>query len=143
MLAAFDDDRHKVNRTPGLMTPLFARVKGEAETSLLALRSEHTGLRIWNVRPGFIDESQHPRKEGSKPLVERVAHRVAPAFRAVWPNGVSPTDALAEVLERCALETGTKDGIKAQFEGKGFMMEEGETLGVLLANTGIRRLAKI
>ncbi|KAL8975918.1 MAG: hypothetical protein Q9205_007979, partial [Flavoplaca limonia] len=116
-----------VTRTPGRFTPLFARVKGEAETSLLAMRSDAPGLRIWNVRPAFIDESQNPLKDGPDML----------------PNGVTPTSPLAAISEDCALETDSKDEVKARIQGKGVTVEEGDTLGVLLANTGIRRLASL
>ena len=119
---------------------MFARVKGEAETSLLALRSDAPGLRIWNVRPAFIAESQNPLKDGPDMLVKRLSYRIAPLLRTVWPNGVTPTSPLAAISEDCALET-SKDEVKARIQGKGVTVEEGDTLGVLLANTGIRRLA--
>ncbi|KAL8652649.1 MAG: hypothetical protein Q9210_002559 [Variospora velana] len=115
--------------------------KGEAETSLLALRSEHPGLRIWNVRPAFIDETQSSLKEGPSVLAKWLTDRVAPAFRALWPNGVSPTGPLAEVLVRCAEETAAKEDVVAQLEGKGVAIEQGATLGFVLENAGIRRLA--
>ncbi|KAL8841871.1 MAG: hypothetical protein Q9170_000744 [Blastenia crenularia] len=130
-----------VTRSPGRFTPLFSRVKGEAETSLLALRSEHPGLSIWNARPAFIDESQHPLKEGPSPWPKRLADRASPVWRAVWPNGVSPTGPLAGVLVRCAQETESKEDIKGDMGGSGLVIEEGETTGVLLTNVGIRRLA--
>lgn len=120
---------------------MFARVKGEAETSLLALRLDTPGLRIWNIRPAFIDESQNPLKDGSDTLVNKLSYRIAPLLRAVWPNGVSPTGSLAAVSESCALETASKDDVKARIQGTGVTVEQGDTLGVLVSNTGIRRLA--
>lgn len=54
---------------------------------------------------------------------------------------VSPTGPLAEVLVRCAEETAAKEDVRAQMEGKGLVIEQGAALGVLLENTGIRRLA--
>ena len=73
-------------------------------------------------------------------LVQRLSYRIAPLLRTVWPNGVTPTSPLAAISEDCALET-SKDEVKARIQGKGVTVEEGDTLGVLLANTGIRRLA--
>lgn len=136
-----DLHRGKATRNPGRFTQLFARVKGEAETALLALRSENPGLRIWNVRPAFIDESQNPLKDGPDIMLKKVLGRALPLFRTVWPSGVTPTGPLAELLENCALDTASKDDFKARVQGKGVTVEEGDTLGVLLANTGIRRLA--
>ncbi|KAL8756394.1 MAG: hypothetical protein Q9199_002956 [Rusavskia elegans] len=130
-----------VTRTPGRFTPLFARVKGEAETALLALRSDHPGLRIWNVRPAFIDESQNSLKDGPDIMLKKLMYRALPLVRTVWPSGVSPTGPLAELLERCALENASKEDVKARVQGTGVTVEEGDTLGVLLANAGIRRLA--
>ncbi|KAL8709467.1 MAG: hypothetical protein Q9220_005850 [cf. Caloplaca sp. 1 TL-2023] len=133
----------KVTRTPGHFTPLFGRVKGETEKALLDLRSDHPGFRIWNVRPAMIDETQRRLSESPKPFGNRLAERTIPLLRAVWPGGISPTGALAEVLERCAVETSSKEEIKSKMQGSGFAVEEGDALGVLLANTGIRRLAGI
>lgn len=133
--------RGKATRTPSRFTQLFARVKGEAETALLALRSGYPGLRIWNVRPAFIDESQNPLKDGPDIMLKKVLGRALPLFRTVWPSGVTPAGPLAELLESCALDTASKDDVKARVRGKGVTVEEGDTLGVLLANTGIRRLA--
>ncbi|KAL8944877.1 MAG: hypothetical protein Q9216_000167 [Gyalolechia sp. 2 TL-2023] len=130
-----------VTRSPGRFTPLFSRVKGQAENSLLALRSDYPSLRIWNARPAFIDETRHPLKEGPSPLAKRLADRAGPVWRAIWPNGVTPTGPLAEVLVRCAEEMASKEDVKASMGGTGLVMEEGETLGVLLSNPGIRRLA--
>ncbi|KAL8780394.1 MAG: hypothetical protein Q9213_006479 [Squamulea squamosa] len=130
-----------VTRTPGRFTPLFARVKGDAEASLLALRSDKPGLRIWNIRPAFIDESQNPLKDGPDLMVKKLAYRAAPLLRTVWPSGVSPTGPLAEFLESCALETASMEDVKVRIQGTGVTIEEGDTLGVLLANKGIRRLA--
>lgn len=136
-----DLQRGKATRTPGRFTQLFARVKGEAETALLALRSEYPGLRIWNVRPAFIDESQNPLKDGPDIMLKKVFGRALPLFRTVWPRGVTPAGPLAELLESCTLDTASKDDVKARVQGKGVTVEEGDTLGVLLTNTGIRRLA--
>lgn len=133
--------RGKATRTPSRFTQLFARVKGESETALLALRSGYPGLRIWNVRPAFIDESQNPLKDGPDIMLKKVLGRALPLFRTVWPSGVTPAGPLAELLESCALDTASKDDVKARVRGKGVTVEEGDTLGVLLANTGIRRLA--
>ncbi|KAL8851947.1 MAG: hypothetical protein Q9221_003158 [Calogaya cf. arnoldii] len=133
--------REKATHNPGRFTPLFGRIKGEAETSLLALRSDNPGLRIWNVRPAMIDESQNPLKDGPDMLMKRLMGPALPLLRTVWPSGITPTGPLAELLENCALENASKEDVKTKIQGKGVTLEEGETLGVLLANTGIRRLA--
>ncbi|KAL8916961.1 MAG: hypothetical protein Q9172_006027 [Xanthocarpia lactea] len=128
-------------RNPSKCTPLFGCVKGEAEVSLLALRSDNPGLRVWNVRPAYIDETQNPLRDGSDIVLKKVMDRAVPLLRTVWPSGVTPTGPLAGLLESCALDTSSKEDVKARIQGTGVTIEEGGTLGVLLANTGIRRLA--
>lgn len=67
---------------------------------------------------------------------------MAPALRAIWPSGVSPTGKLAEVLVRCAEETGEANVVRRELEGKGVTWEgKGTGVGVLIENVGLRRLA--
>ncbi|KAL8739863.1 MAG: hypothetical protein Q9190_007375 [Brigantiaea leucoxantha] len=137
-----------VTRNPSplpLITPLFSRIKGQAETALLSLRtSSSSSLRVFNLRPAFIDEIQQPLSEKPKPTAYKLTNPViGPVLRSLWPAGVSPTRELAEVLVKCALERGEKEEVRQTMGGKGVVVEEGEGLGVLLENVGIRRLAEI
>ena len=132
-------------REPGRFTPLFARTKGEAEAALLTLRSEHPSLRIYNVRPGFIDESGDKRKESggtNKPLAYKILEPLAPVFRTFYPSGVSPTQPLAEMLVTLVERQDPAEDIKVSMQGRGVTWEgEGEQVGILIANVGVRRLA--
>ena len=132
-------------REPGRFSPLFARVKGEAEAALLALMSEQPSLRVYNVRPGFIDESADRRKEaggGNQPVVYKFTKVLAPAFRTLYPSGVSPTKSLADVLVSCVERQDSAEKIKVSMQGRGVTWEgKGEQVGVLVANVGVRRLA--
>ena len=129
----------KVTRTPGRFSALFARVKGETEKSLLAISSENPGLRVFNVRPGFIDPTQGlPLREGQQPFMFRAMNFAAPAIRALAPSHVIPTGSLANVLVRCVEEKGSLDEIRSKMNGVGCIIE-GDN--ILLENTGIRRLA--
>ena len=68
--------------------------------------------------------------------------KMAPVLRAAWPNGVSPTGKLVEVLLRCTEEQGTSEEIKKAFEGKGVTWDgEVERAGALIENMRMRRLA--
>ena len=63
-------------------------------------------------------------------------------LRAVYPNGVSPTGKLAEVLLKCVEEKNAAEEVRKTFEGKGVSWDgEGESIGVLIENVGLRRLA--
>lgn len=118
-------------------------MKGQAELSLLALReTDYPSLRIFNVRPGFIDDEGKPLRDGRKPFAYRIMDSAAPAFRTLWPSSVSPTTGLADVLVRCCAEEldGRKE-VAAKLMGKGVTVEDGERLGVLIENVGLRRLA--
>lgn len=69
---------------------------------------------------------------------------IAPALRTLWPSGVISTASLAKVLvHSCAEETDGKDEVAAKLAGKGVTMEDGEQLGVLIENVGLRRLAAL
>lgn len=68
--------------------------------------------------------------------------KVAPAMRAAWPSAVSPTGKLAEVLVKCAEELGTKEDVERVYRGVGTSFDrQGEGVGVLIENVGLRRLA--
>lgn len=133
----------KATRNPGRFTALFARAKGAAESSLLSLIPTHPSLRVYNVRPAFVDDTQDAKlREGKKSSMYALMDKMAPVLRAAWPSGVSPTEKLAEVLVRCVEEKGTQEEVERAYQGKGVSFDgEGEGVGVLIANVGLRRLA--
>ena len=68
--------------------------------------------------------------------------KMAPVFRAAYPNGVSPTGKLSEVLVKCVEDQGAKEEVEKAYKGKGVIFEgEGEGVGILIENVGLRRLA--
>ena len=68
--------------------------------------------------------------------------KVAPVIRAAYPSVVSPTGKLAEVLVGCVEEQGAKEDVERAYRGKGVGFDgEGEGVGVLIENVGVRRLA--
>ena len=89
----------KVTRNPGRFTALFAQIKGSDESALVSHNPTHPSLRIYNARPAFIDDTQDGKlKEGKKTPIYTAMDKMAPLIRALWPNGVSPTGALADIL---------------------------------------------
>ncbi|KAJ7754966.1 hypothetical protein DFH07DRAFT_868487 [Mycena maculata] len=108
---------------------LFGKIKGRAEAALRALPSTppHTALRVFNVRPGFVDP---PDQRHKKKLSRRLVYgAIAPLLRLL-PSQVSPSDVLAKVL----VDLATGDG-NALASGVG-VEDEGRTLRCV----GIRRL---
>ncbi|KAK7063932.1 ARM repeat-containing protein [Favolaschia claudopus] len=87
---------------------LFGKIKGRAELALRKLPSEssYSTLRVFNVRPGFVDPSPLADKREQSALI-RFSHAVlTPLLRALAPSNVSPADVLAQVL----VDLATGDG---------------------------------
>lgn len=85
---------------------LFGKIKGRTEVALRALPStpSHGALRVFNVRPGFVDPSPLDKRENS--LSKRILLSVAGPLLRLVPSQVSPADVLAKVL----LDLATGDG---------------------------------
>ncbi|KDQ62181.1 hypothetical protein JAAARDRAFT_122488 [Jaapia argillacea MUCL 33604] len=87
---------------------LFGKIKGRAEAALLALPSTlgFSALRVFNVRPGYVDQSDsthhRPRSTGMKIL----ECTVGPVLKTFMPSQVSPTGELSKVL----VDLATGDG---------------------------------
>lgn len=118
-----------------MFTPLFGRIKGQAEAELLTLSKTNPLLRAYSLRPGFVDAVAHHEiqpivGERERSLSYRAAQTVlAPALRK-FPSQVSPTKALGKVLTELAMSDG------APLQGEGI---EGE--GRTIRNTAMRRMA--
>ncbi|KAK9330748.1 hypothetical protein V1520DRAFT_276566 [Lipomyces starkeyi] len=112
---------------------LFGRIKGLTESELLSLPSTSTweALRVFNVRPGYVDP---PNPDRPRPLVLRllVDYALAPAFRQFLPSQVTPVKVLAKVL----VDLATSDGNALQ-GGPGI-----EGGGRTLRNVAIRSLGE-
>jgi nucleoside-diphosphate-sugar epimerase len=125
---------------PGILTPLYGRVKGEVEAALLEMGKKTSSLKVFSLRPGAVDAHAQPEvmeavasKLKAKPWWYKAGDRVLlPALRAAYGNMVSPTKDLGRVLTDLAMGNGEP------LEGKGI---EGE--GRIITNAGFRRLAGI
>jgi hypothetical protein len=86
---------------------LFSKIKGRTESRLLALSSSNPSLRVYNVRPGYVDPKQaavpidRPRGLGERTLMGAFK----PLF-AMMPGLTIPSDKLGEFLVRLALGDG-------------------------------------
>lgn len=108
---------------------LFGKIKGRTEVALCALSAtpSYSALRVFNVRPGFVDPPR-PDDRLSKRLTVGI---LGPLLRTLVPSQVSPTNALAKVL----VELATGDG-NPLAPGTGVEAE-----GRTLRSVGILRLA--
>jgi hypothetical protein len=122
---------------PGIFTPKYGKVKGQAERALLELSKTTPSLKPYSARPAAVDATYqseiHPFIPRQKQFMIRVGNAILlPVFRAVYTKMVSPTKELGQVLVELAMGDGRP------LEGKG-VLDEGRTI----SNVGIRRLARI
>ncbi len=119
---------------PGMLTPMFGKVKGEAEAALIELSKTTPSLKPFSLRPGGVDPAFqpeiHPFIPKLPPWKQRIYGVLAPIVRGVYSNGISPTKDLGRVLTELAMGDGKP------LEGKGISGE-----GRTIANIGMRRLA--
>lgn len=119
---------------PGILTPMFGKVKGEAEQALLELSKSTPSLKPYSLRPGGVDPTYHPEIQPFIPsngsFMKTAQAALLSVLRAVGRNMVSPTKELGQVLVDLAISDGKP------LQGKGILGE-----GRTISNVGMRRLA--
>ncbi|OAA61765.1 nucleoside-diphosphate-sugar epimerase [Niveomyces insectorum RCEF 264] len=100
--------------TPGPLTTLYGRVKGETETALAKLTNDSSSNNNSNnalvgvsVRPAAVDATHHPAIQPYVPQLS-LAFRalrvvVLPALRTVYSAMISPTRPLGQFLAEVAM----------------------------------------
>ena len=102
---------------------------------LSASAPEYSNLRIFNVRPGWVDGPVVYKTQAKAPPLKSVAEAViGPIFRGLTPNLVSPTPTLARVL--VGLAVGNGEPVEAE-------NKDVENDGRTLTNVAVRRLGEI
>ncbi|KKY21165.1 putative nucleoside-diphosphate-sugar epimerase [Phaeomoniella chlamydospora] len=98
---------------PGIFTPLFGRVKGQTEKSLLEMGQADGALRFYNVRPGAVDpQNELDVQEAIFPKFlntttkKALWHVLVPIIRVAYQRGMSPTKEMATVMTDLALGDG-------------------------------------
>lgn len=96
---------HGASTTPTRFTPLFGRVKGEAETKLSELRTSK--FHIETVRPCFVDAANHDVIKPHIPNPGMVHNALSvvfgPIIRTVISSMHSPTERLGPFLTEMAM----------------------------------------
>ncbi|KAI1134714.1 putative nucleoside-diphosphate-sugar epimerase [Hypoxylon sp. FL0543] len=122
---------------PGRFSAIFARVKGETELALAAMRKANPLFHASSVRPAFIDAAKHDAIKPYipvQPLSIRASTTIlGPAIRYGAQSYWSPTYELGKFLTEMAMGR-----YKDQFKAKDIQME-GEM--PILENSAFRRLA--
>jgi hypothetical protein len=94
-------------QTPGMLSPIFAKIKGETESELSNMRAKLPRLRAESVRPGGVDPSQHEAIKkylAAQGLLYNVLEAtVLPALRLLKPSSTSPTEPLGKFLTEMAM----------------------------------------
>ncbi|KAL9107097.1 MAG: hypothetical protein Q9227_007963 [Pyrenula ochraceoflavens] len=108
--------------TPSQLTPLFGRIKGQAEAALLSLSKTSPTIRAYSVRPGYVDPQQHPeihplvmgRRTG---LMMRFADT---AVAPIWRRVAKGQKELGKVLTELAMREngGPLEGVGIEGEGR-------------------------
>jgi hypothetical protein len=116
-------------QSPGMLTSLFASVKGRAESALFNFSKEHAMFRVYNVRPGGVDWTNHPEIHPFMPKQPLWKKLAVPGLNVVYKGIMTPTKPMGEVMVRLAMSSGEK------LEGSGIGME-----GTLVSNEALRRM---
>ncbi|KAL4736788.1 hypothetical protein BDV11DRAFT_210968 [Aspergillus similis] len=93
-------------QTPGMFTPLFGRVKGQAETALLNLSTKYPSLKPFCVRPAYVDTANDPEtlkarllRPDQQSFKAKSLHAIfGPLMRNVLTKSDSPTEHLGKFL---------------------------------------------
>ncbi|KAF2499153.1 nucleoside-diphosphate-sugar epimerase [Lophium mytilinum] len=115
--------------SPGMLTSFFGKIKGQAESALLALNATHPNLRPYSVRPGGVDPGEHTEIQGFASPQPMWQKPVLVGVKALYPSLHAPSRELGKVLTELALSKGEA------LEGRGV---EGE--GRIVNNVGWRRM---
>lgn len=123
---------------PTRFSPIFARVKGETELLLAAMRARNPSLHATSVRPGFVDFAAH---DAIKPYIPAqglaqgaAAAVLGPVIRGLVKSQWSPTGPLGVFLTEMAM--GRWEG---RMTGEGFE-KVGDGGFVVVENVAIRRV---
>lgn len=92
---------------PGRFSAIFARVKGETELALAALRKQNPLMHASSIRPAAVDASAHEAIKQYLPTSPLVYRMLAPLLlapvRVGLPSFHSPTQELGRFLTEMAM----------------------------------------
>lgn len=93
--------------TPGRLTPIFGRVKGETELLLAEMRKKNSSFHASTIRPAGVDDSQHAsiaQYVPARPWASKLAAAtLLPVVRMTAKSFLSPTEALGPAMVEMAM----------------------------------------
>ncbi|KAF1845609.1 uncharacterized protein K460DRAFT_366460 [Cucurbitaria berberidis CBS 394.84] len=117
-------------QTPGIFTPIFGRVKGQIETALFEFGKQTPNLKVYNVRPGAVDWTNHPEIHPFMPKQAMYKKALIPPLNVVYKGLMTPTQPMGRIMTELAMSKGEP------LEGSDIEME-----GRLVRNAAIRRMS--
>lgn len=119
-------------QTPGMLTPLYGRVKGQAETSLWDFRKQNPNFRAISVRPAGVDWTAHQAIHAYIPRQAAYKRVLIEPLKVLYRSFTTPTQPMGKLFTELAM--GQHDPLK----GSGVGLD-----GTMLTNQGIRRLCRL
>lgn len=119
-------------QTPGMFTPLYGRVKGQAESALLEVSKTSPQFKVFNVRPAGVDWRHHPEIHPFIPQQAMYKKMLLPPIEVLRKSMSTPTKPMGRIFTELAMS-----------KGEALSMEHGDVTmgGRTLDNLAIRRLA--
>jgi nucleoside-diphosphate-sugar epimerase len=117
-------------QSPGMFTPLYGRVKGQIETALLEFGKRNPMFKVYNVRPGGVDWTQHPEIHPFIPKQDLYKKMFIPPMNLLYRSMMTPTREMGKVMTELAMSRGEP------LQGTDIGME-----GRMVSNVALRRMA--
>jgi hypothetical protein len=117
-------------QSPGMFTPLYGRVKGQIETALLDFGKRNPMFKVYNVRPGGVDWTQHPEIHPFIPKQDLYKKMFIPPMNLLYRSMMTPTREMGKVMTELAMSRGEP------LQGTNIGME-----GRMVSNVALRRMA--
>ncbi|KAH8731546.1 hypothetical protein GQ44DRAFT_735999 [Phaeosphaeriaceae sp. PMI808] len=117
-------------QTPGMFTPTFGRVKGQVESSLYEFSKQNPSFKLYNVRPGGVDWTNHPEIHSFIPHQAVYKRVLITPLNMISKSMMTPTRPMGKIMTELAMSNGEP------LQGSGIEMQ-----GTLVSNAAIRRMA--
>jgi hypothetical protein len=115
--------------TPGTFTPIFGRVKGQTETALFDFAQQNPMFKVYNVRAGGVDWTNHPEIHPFIPKQAMYKKVLISPMNLVYKNMMIPTQPMGKVMMELAMSKGEP------VQGSDVSMD-----GTLISNIALRRM---
>jgi hypothetical protein len=113
-----------------MFTPIFGRVKGQTETALFDFAKQNSMFKVYNIRPGGVDWTNHPDIHPFIPKQAMYKRALISPMNMVYKSMMTPTQPMGKIMTELAMSKGEP------LQGSDIGMK-----GTLIPNVAIRRMA--